>query len=68
MRGVGGQLFKGGDYFQYFCLRRLGVAIIRGRQLIKGWLLFKEIWYFYLHMISIDLLKAYPQSGCFIYH
>ena len=45
MRGVGGgnKLLEGGNYFKYFCVR---AAIIRGRQLIKGWLLFKEISYF----------------------
>ena len=35
-RGVG----VGGDYFKYFCQRG---AIIRGRQLIEGRLLFEEI-------------------------
>ena len=33
------RLFKGGDYFKYF--RQRG-AIIRGRRLIKGQLLFEE--------------------------
>ena len=38
MRGAGeGRLFKGGDYFKYFCQRG---GLIRGRQLIKGRLLF----------------------------
>ena len=37
-----GKLFEGGGYFQYFHLRG---AIIRGRQLIKEWLLFEGIWY-----------------------
>ena len=38
VRGTGeGRLFKGGDYFKYFCQR--GV-LIRDRQLIKGRLLF----------------------------
>ena len=40
-RDGGGGLFEGGSYFKY-CHQR-GV-IIRGRQLIKGRLLFKEIW------------------------
>ena len=35
-----GKLFEGGGYFQYFHLRG---AIIRGRQLIKEWLLFEGI-------------------------
>ena len=38
-RGSGGRLFEGGDYFKYF---RLKGAIIPGRQLIEGQLLFKE--------------------------
>ena len=43
-RGAGvGRLLEGGDYFNYF--RQRGV-IIRGRQLIEGWLLFEEIQYF----------------------
>ena len=39
---VGGRLFEGGDYFEYFRQRR---AIIRGRGLIEGRLLFEEIRY-----------------------
>ena len=42
-RGGGGRLFEGGDYFKYFGQRG---AIIRGRRLIEGRLLFEEIWYF----------------------
>ena len=38
--GGGGRLFEGGDYFKYF--GQMG-AIIRGRRLIEGRLLFKEI-------------------------
>ena len=38
--GGGGRLFEGGDYFKYF--RQRG-AIIRGRRLIEGQLLFEEI-------------------------
>ena len=38
--GVGGRLFEGGDYLKYFGQRR---AIIRGRRLIEGRLLFEEI-------------------------
>ena len=38
--GGGGRLFEGGDYFKYFGQRG---AIIRGRRLIEGRLLFKEI-------------------------
>ena len=38
VKGAGeGRLFEGGDYFKYF--RQRGV-LIRGRQLIKGRLLF----------------------------
>lgn len=36
----GGQLFKGGDYFNYFARR---AAIIQGRQLIEGRLLIEEM-------------------------
>ena len=45
-----GRLFEGGDYFKYFGQRG---AIIRGRRLIKGRLLFEEIRY--LTYISSDL-------------
>ena len=38
--GVGDLLIEGGDYFKYFHQRG---GIIRGRQLIKGQLLFKEM-------------------------
>ena len=38
----GGRLFEGGDYFKYFGQRG---AIIRGRRLIEGRLLFEEIRY-----------------------
>ena len=41
-RGGGGRLFEGGGYFEYFHQRG---AIIRGRRLIKGRLLFEEIRY-----------------------
>ena len=40
--GGGWRLFEGGDYFKYFCLKG---AIIRGRRLIEGRLLFKDMWY-----------------------
>ena len=40
--GGGGQLFEGGDYFKYIGQRG---AIIRGRRLIEGRLLFEEIRY-----------------------
>ena len=40
----GGGLLEGSDYFKYF--RQRG-AIIRGRQLIEGRLLFEEIRYFF---------------------
>ena len=39
---AGGRLFEGGDYFKYFGQRG---AIIRGRRLIEGRLLFEEIRY-----------------------
>ena len=38
----GGRLLEGGDYFKYFGQRG---AIIRGRRLIEGRLLFEEIRY-----------------------
>ena len=41
--GVGGWLIEGDDYFKYF--HQGGGGIIRGRQLIKGQLLFKEMKY-----------------------
>ena len=37
-----GRLFEGGDYFKYFSQRG---AIIQGRRLIEGRLLFEEIRY-----------------------
>ena len=40
--GGGGRLFEGGDFFKYF---RLKEAIIQGRRLIEGRLLFEEIRY-----------------------
>ena len=40
--GGGGRLFEGGDYLKYFGQRG---AIIRGRRLIEGRLLFEEIRY-----------------------
>ena len=40
---------EGGDYLKYFGKRQL---IIQGRQLIKGWLLFKEIWH--LHTLVLN--------------
>ena len=39
---VGGRLFEGGDYFKYIRQRQ---AIIRGRRLIEGRLLFEEMQY-----------------------
>ena len=41
--GGGGDYFEGGNYFKYFGQRG---AIIRGRRLIEGRLLFEEIRYF----------------------
>ena len=46
-----GRLFEGGDYFKYF---RQRWAIIRGRRLIKGRLLFEES--LSKHMITIFLV------------
>ena len=40
--GGGWRLFEEGDYFKYFCLKG---AIIQGRRLIDGRLLFEEIRY-----------------------
>ena len=40
--GGGWRLFEEGDYFKHFCLKG---AIIRGRRLIEGRLLFKGMWY-----------------------
>ena len=40
--GGGWRLFEGGDYFKHF---RLKEAIIQGRRLIEGRLLFEEIRY-----------------------
>ena len=40
--GGGGRLFEGGGFFKYF---RLKEAIIQGRRLIEGRLLFEEIRY-----------------------
>ena len=42
-RGGGGRLFERGDWFKHFRLR--GGAIIRGRRLMEGRLLFEEIRY-----------------------
>ena len=44
-----GRLLEGGEYFNYFPLRGVGVGggIVRGRRLIEGQLLFEEIWYMY---------------------
>ena len=47
----GSDLLEGGNYFKYFCIRGAG-AVIRGRQLIEGQLLFKEIGYFYCTLIA----------------
>ena len=44
-RGEGGRLFEGGDYFKYY---HQGGAIIRGRRLMEGRLLFEEVRYPYL--------------------
>ena len=58
----GGWLFEGGDYFKYF---RLKGAIIPGRRLIEGRLLFKEIlWYFALNLFFIATHKEKnPAAG-----
>ena len=46
MAREGGRLFEGRDYFKYFGQRG---AIIRGRRLIEGRLLFEEIRYIKLN-------------------
>ena len=53
-RGGGGRLFKGAYYFKYFCLKE---AIIRGRRLIKGRLLFAEMRYLLLTITAFCLLN-----------
>ena len=59
--GGGGRLFEGGDYFKYFFL--IG-AMIPGRQLIEGQLLFKETWYFVLILFFIATYKEKnPAAG-----
>ena len=47
-------LFEGGDYFRYFGQRG---AIIRGRRLIEGRLLFEEIQY-----MSYDRIEKFNQT------
>ena len=60
-RGSGGRLFEGGDYFKYI---RLKGAIIPGRQLIEGKLLFKETQYFVLNLFFIATYKEKnPAAG-----
>ena len=60
-RGSGGRLFEGGDYFKYI---RLKGAIIPGRQLIEGQLLFKETQYFVLNLFFIATYKEKnPAAG-----
>ena len=51
VKGGWGRLFEGGDYVKYFRQRWVG-AIIRGRRLIKGRLLFEEIQY--LKVFNVD--------------
>ena len=46
----GGRLFEGGDYFKYFGQRG---AIIRGRRLIEGRLLFEEIRYLFICEVGV---------------
>ena len=61
------RLFEGGDYFKYFYQRR---AIIRGRRLIEGRLLFEEIrlggrgvhWLVHYKSTSHKFLKASEAS------
>ena len=43
----GGGLIEGGDHFKYF--QRRG-AIIQGKRLIEGWLLFEQIRYFFIRI------------------
>ena len=59
-RGSGGRLFEGGDYFKYI---RLKGAIIPGRQLIEGKLLFKETQYFVLNLFFIATYKEKNQAA-----
>ena len=60
-RGGGGRLFEGGDYFKYICLKG---AIIPGRQLIEGQLLFKKTRYFVLNLFFIATYKEKnPAAG-----
>ena len=60
-RGGGGRLFEGGDYFKYI---RLKGAIIPGRQLSEGQLLFKETQYFVLNLFFIAAYKEKnPAAG-----
>ena len=56
-----GQLFEGGYYFKYFRgWGKGGVAIIPGRQLIEGRLLFEEILYMYFYLMDIFVQEEGP--------
>ena len=52
--GGGGRLFERGDYFKYFHQRG---AIIGGRRLIEGRLLFEEIRYFVSSLTEISIFR-----------
>ena len=52
--GGGRRLFEGGDYFKYFGQRG---AIIRGRRLIEGRLLFEEIRYVKIYDMKVWSLR-----------
>lgn len=58
-----GQLFEGGYYFKYFRgWGKGGVAIIPGRQLIEGRLLFEEILYMYFYLMDIFVQEEGPTT------
>ena len=57
VRGVGwggGRLFERDDYFKHFHQRG---AIIRGKRLIEGRLLFEEIRYFVSSLTEISIFR-----------
>ena len=56
--GGWGRLFEGGDNFKYFRLRG---AIIQGRQLFKGRLLFEEIRY--IHKTKKDEARKSKEAN-----
>ena len=64
-RGVGGggveRLFVGGDYFKYVDQRG---AIIRGRRLIEGRLLFEEIRYLTSPETALKFMSVIGPFAC----